>query len=309
MKYAWGSITKSCINFGNLLIEDSLQALLREKGFGKPSLYFDTIESNPSDIVKEINKQNFVIVPGCTTLTLEDYPGLKTVLPQIKIPIFNLGAAFAGRIFTPKLNLVRIFFQPIGSRDPFTHKYLEEHSIQSDFIGCPTLFSGKARFFEKRNSNRIVVGLGYQKIDFQIRLIEKLIERNYEVEIIIQERNQLRLIQHLKIKRIAYNPQAIIQEIANARMVLSARLHAALPAIANGTPVFFLKTMENTRFSLLEYLDIPIYDIEDPNIESKLFQFAEGPRVNPGLTYKKVADLKEKFSRYIETLKKIEGLK
>ena len=91
MKHSWASITQATIsqgnflNHGNLLIEEALQGKLNEIGLPPPTFVFDAFEDKV--VASEINKTDFLIIPGCTTLNISDYPGLVANLKQNSINI------------------------------------------------------------------------------------------------------------------------------------------------------------------------------------------------------------------------------
>jgi len=166
-KYAWASITKSCTNFGNYLIEYNLKNILKDNGFSRPTYIFDSFknyeEKEAEAVANKINKLDYLIVPGCTTLSVGHYPGLKAVIDKINVPIYNLGAAFFGKPQKHSVNYLKFFFSPIGARDPTSSKFLTENNFKNSFIGCPTLFSGNAKDFSFNNSKEILFIMGLYK--------------------------------------------------------------------------------------------------------------------------------------------------
>lgn len=304
MNYSWASITKSCINRGNFLIEFALQKILQKNGFDKPNFIFDSIKPESDKIIEQINKTDFLIVPGCTTLTVEDYPALKKILPSIKIPIFNLGAAFSGNNSKPPIDDLKYFFKPIGTRDPFSHDYLNKHKMPNIFIGCPTLLLGQAESFQKRDNKKIVFFFGYKEIDWQKRILKSLINKNYEISVIVQEEKQKDIIKNLPVKIVEYDIKNVLKEIKRARLMITARLHGALPAISLGTPLFFIKTMEDKRFDLLDYLGIKMNNINNAGLQNNLDLALNNPLIeNSQKIYKKVNYLRKKYLNYIKLIK------
>lgn len=306
MKYSFASVGNS-VNSGNLLIEYNLFNVLTSKGFAKPDFVFDSFANpnpgEPKKIAEQINRTDFLIMPGCTTLTSADYPMLEAVLPKIKVQIFNLGAAFSGQSDKPDLNNIERYYQPIGVRDPFSQRYLIASHINCEFIGCPTLFSSDAVVYNESESDEIAVFLGYKMVNEQRKLLKHLIDAGYRLTIPIQEENQHKIIEGLKVDKITYKPKNVIELLKRSRITLSARLHGALPSIAAGTPVFLIKTIDDFRFSLLDYLEIACHDPDDMKIVEKLDQFLSSNDHKNESTYRKVGDLRSKFSSYIDLIK------
>ena len=304
MNYSWASITKSCINSGNYLIEFALQNILQKNGYNKPNFVFDSIKPEMNQVIDQINKTAFVIVPGCTTLTISDYPALERILPDIKIPIYNLGAAFSGKNINPDLKNINYFYQPIGTRDPFSNDYLKNHEFKTSFIGCPTLHLGKEEEFKFRDNKKIVFFFGYKEIHIQQKILNNLLNQKYEISVIIQEKKQQDIIKNLSVKIVEYDVKNVLQEIKQARFMITARLHGALPAISLGTPLFFIKTMENQRFSLLDYLGIKMNNIDDMALQHNLNLALNNPLIaNSQKIYQKVNDLRKEYLNYIELIK------
>lgn len=307
MKYAWASITKGCTNFGNYQIEYTLKNLLQQEGLKtEPSFIFDAFSVQNTDTIEKINALDFLIISGCTTLTIKHYPGIKSILEQIKVPIYNLGAAFFGEPDAESLAYYQYFYQPIGTRDPISSQYLSDNQVANILIGCPTLFSGEAQKFQVRSNKKIVCIFGLKETQKQQKIVEQLLKQDYEISFIVQEEFQKEFINHRKIKKIIYRPENLISEISGARLVITGRLHGALPAISLGTPVFFTQTIEDSRFSLLDYLEIKKFDINDSKIDSYLQYQLENPALcGSKETFNKVGALKNKFKCYVrEILKK-----
>lgn len=301
MKYAWASITKSAFNFGNFLIEKSLRQLLDQQGFGEPTLVFDAYKPQSIETLNKINSLDFLIIPGCTTLTFLDYPGIDSVVKQSTIPIYNIGAAFMHNLDDQWLNDYKRFFQPIGTRDPASHSFLIKHGIPSQFIGCPTLFLGDAKKYARRKTNKVLFIFALKEIERQKTILQYLIDRQLDVGVITQEKFHQDLIADLPVRIIDYDPDIILNEIKKARLMITGRLHGTLPSIANGTPTFFINTVTDTRFSLLDYLKIERHSYGDPSLIDKLGSYLDNP-IPPSEeeTYRLIWELKQKFLNYID---------
>lgn len=309
MRYSFASITKN-INYGNKIIEFNVLRLLEKNGFSKPDFIFQSADKNSVDrqkeILKEIETTDFLIVPGCTTLTVRHYPNLEFVLSNITKPVFNLGAAFAGNKSDPGIDLLEKFSQPIGVRDPFTKEYLTRNGIENVLIGCPTLFTGNNEKTEVKNSKNVVFFLGFETVDRQLELIKKVSEEGFHPQVVIQEESQREYIGGLPVEIIEYDVLKIIYTLKRARMVVSARLHGALPALACGVPLFFIEAIKDTRFSLLDYLGVDMHNLQDKNTAQIFKSFLNDPNklIAKDQTYQKIAGLRLKLLQYIELIKK-----
>jgi len=299
MKYAWASITKSCTNFGNFLIEKNLQELLKEEGLRtKPSFIFDAFKINNRHVADNINKTNFLIVPGCTTLNLKHYPGIVSIIEEIKVPIWNIGPSFFEKPVINSVKYYNKFYQPVGARDPISANFLKIHGIKSKLIGCPTLFSGKAKSYKRKRGFKVVFSFGLKKIDEQLEILNCLIQKGYKVTVIIQENFQKNYISNLHVAMFKYQPERVIEEIKRANLVITGRLHTALPAIALGTPIYFLKTNNDSRFSLLKYLGIRLWKIDRPKKILKSILDQDKANLNK-ITFNRLWQLKKNFINHM----------
>lgn len=305
MKYTWASITKGCINKGNFLIEKALKDVLKKQGFNEPAFEFSSFKIDDlTQTLEEIDQTDFIIVPGCTTLSVNDYPGLREIMEKTTKPIFNIGPAFFKHHDETFLAISKNVFKPLGVRDPFSLSYLQEHKIDSQLIGCPTLLLGSATKFELRNNNKILFCFGLENINEQIKLVQNLIDLKYNITIMIQAKYQLDYIQDLKAKIVDYSPESLLHELSDTKLVVTGRLHVALPAIAIGTPVFFIETINDCRFSLIDFLGIKKFKADDKKLLSYcLNQLANFEYNNETFVYNQVKNLRERFLNYIQLVK------
>lgn len=240
-------------NRGNYLIERSTFNVL---GLPPKTLCYSVFEPISHSLVDIINSHDILIVTGCTTLQDSRWHGIcfDSQFKKITIPKALFGAAFCcDNDDHPSLRIADLFDLPIGARDPWTYDYLSKASIPCFFIGCPTL-------------------LDQPKIDAW-QQIDPCAPHS-----VILESSTLQFPRELKdeslgkAQMISHYDNFIGLDLRlpglydSAALVLTTRLHAALPAIARGIPVKFcdlslyagLRGNGSTRYSLLEYLGIPL---------------------------------------------------
>lgn len=301
MSYSWASITLRCKNYGNRQIEYGLERALQQSGFSlKPSFTFDTFAQPDDEVINKVNATDFLLIPGCTTLVLAHYPALKHVLSKVTVPVFNFGTTLStGYETSPEL--YDRFKEPIGTRDPFADNYLGTLGFKTKFVGCPTLFTGSAKEYKYNDSNKVVFILGTHFIDEQLQLLQRARSIGFDVRVIIQEEKQRQFFTQLSdIPQVEYTPQNYIEQVKDARLVVTGRLHGALPALSLGTPVFFLKVREDTRFSLLDYLAIPLNYFDD-NTWFRLESQLKDPMLSQSEdTFKNVNLLRNQMLQYID---------
>lgn len=136
-------------------------------------------------------------------------------------------------------------FEPIGCRDEFTAIGLSQKGIKSYLNGCMTLTLNTT----KRNV--------FAKKIYAIDIPEKLLDY-------IPAHIKQKLIFKTSIfKTISIEPDEyakfLLDEFAlEAKLVITSRLHAAIPCFAIGIPVVFVNAEYSYRFSWLEQI-LPVY--------------------------------------------------
>ncbi|MCY4162223.1 MAG: polysaccharide pyruvyl transferase family protein [Flavobacteriaceae bacterium] len=156
-------------------------------------------------------------------------------------------------------------FEPIGCRDFHTRDLLHQYGVKSYFSGCITLAYEK-QFFKLENvpSSGIVVASALDRlkptihprknaISFVLEVM-KLPLKFWKYQWAVKRLNQklkkidkpiIKLSQIISIKRLkTENPKQLamdyLKKIAHAELVITSRIHTALPAVAMNIPVLFL---------------------------------------------------------------------
>jgi hypothetical protein len=238
-------------NYGNALIERSTFKLL---GLPTSTPKFSVFERIGDALLERINSYDYVLVTGCTTL--QDDSGHQRCFDEqfrrIKIP----KACVAGTFYcepdeSPSLRIAHMYDLPIGVRDPWAADYLHRNGIDCDLIGCPTLLEGPDLDRWKDNEEGVVLISSTPPCSFPQ----------------LPPGRRRRYIAH---DTASPGDSLLAADIFDdASVVVTARLHAALPAIARGIPVRFYdqrhwdtdyRTQQygSIRYSLLSSLGIPL---------------------------------------------------
>lgn len=156
-----------------------------------------------------------------------------------KIPAHGIVPVFHGFAIGPTRLLEQpwidyyLKWQPIGCRDIWTRDELRKRGVDAYWSGCLTAM------LKKPPDTREVQRKDIYIVDVDARLEERLIPPR------IRERAVRRT--HQIEPRVAWNPAArmklvrgLMQDYQNAKLVITRRLHAALPCLAFGTPVLVL---------------------------------------------------------------------
>lgn len=290
-------------NFGNRLIDHCLREVLQLSG---EEFTVNAYRRFRPDEVDEINRCDFVVLPGCTLIQRREHPGMED-LSGVRPPMFCFGGAFFTRLFFPSPKYCRWLVGPIGSRDPFTHGFLRLYGIGSELIGCPTLFSGAATSWKAASGGPVVFNLGRYHEPAQIKVLEE-VRKRFPVRAIVQEERQRRAFPAGTEFVDFDDVPGVLRAYAEASVVVTGRLHAALPAIANGTPVVFSQRVWDSRVSLLSHLGLKIRSPFDPALAALTAAYAEGRDRPDERIFGRVRELKESFLSYVERFRRQVGL-
>ena len=152
--------------------------------------------------------------------------------------------------------------EPIGCRDYYTRDLLIEHGINAYFSSCVTLGIDRKNYLKKQPEGIIVIGafdrlkpfLNFKSpLKFLMSLIKYPLRfLNYNIKL-YRFNNHLKR-QKFKIKnfdQITKKPinshaegiklaENMLQKIAESKIIITSRIHSALPALAMGLKVIFI---------------------------------------------------------------------
>ena len=150
-------------------------------------------------------------------------------------------------------------YEPIGCRDEFTENILKSKGINAYFSGCLTLTLNKKNFIRKNDQiikkNIIINDLGERKdwylnvIKEKIRNIKAYFKERKIINKLLTSREKKQILRKLNTIRFNENIKRddrfklandLLRDYANAKLVITSRIHTALPCMAFGTPVIFI---------------------------------------------------------------------
>lgn len=244
MKY--GLFSYSTSNIG-----DEIQSIAARQ-FLPPEIskYFD--RDNIDNI--HISEKTKLIMNGWFTHKPENWPPKNTLLNPLLISfhIANEWGSLKETLLTPEsLDFYKKHW-PVGCRDKSTESLLTEKWIDAYFSGCLTLTLKNK--FKKRKDTVYIVDVDNRLNKYIPWALKK--DAKYITHIVEwSKKNDSSYKFSLAQKRL--------DEYAQAKLVITSRLHCALPCLAFGTPVIFIhKNLKDPRFNgLLEYLHH--YSVED----------------------------------------------
>lgn len=145
---------------------------------------------------------------------------------------------------------------PIGCRDTTTVKYLESIGVDAFFSGCPTITLTRPPV---ERTDRVLVVDAYQKADIHVPDSKQLLSALVPSHILEKAQFVTHNVDGHKYRRHGYKLRKAIEILnlyASAKLVITSRLHCALPCLAMGTPCLFLNPSLDSDPRLIDYRSI-----------------------------------------------------
>ena len=165
-------------------------------------------------------------------------------------------------------------YEPIGCRDKWTQQIFQRYGVEAFFNYCMTLTLDRRDQSIKGDRVFMVDVDCYLPLPKHIRQ-EKIEYLTHHSGNIYCHETKMRLAEELLEK---YRTQA--------KLVITSRLHCALPCIAMGIPVVFFADKDDKRLQLVEEF-IPIHSYY--NISTPLQEYVKSRRRHPVFLYIKMA--------------------
>lgn len=291
---AWLSVSEGCENKGNLIIEHALRNILNVK---RADVEVSAFSELTEEDVHRINSCRLMVLPGATLLDPVENVALRK-LNRITCHKLAVGVAFCTRDGKVDLSAARSINLPIGSRDPFTHMRLRKAGLQSYFVGCPTLFLGRASRW-KQQAGPVIISLGPGPQRALRECIASCVVFDNVILLEHVPRLQPRFPLPANIRRIEIKNGGQAAELyAGAAAVLTGRIHGYLTCLSFGVPVAFFSTWYDSRFSLLEFLGTRIHEPEPNKITGIIDKMLKG--VMPPIYWLRQAEkLRTAMTRYL----------
>lgn len=162
-------------------------------------------------------------------------------------------------------------YEPIGCRDSYTNNLLKQNGIKSYFSGCMTLTLNKFEGLEKEDYILLV--------DVKNEIYEKIKTlTNKEIKRITNNRNREEYSKLDWNTRKGY-VEDYLKLIQKASLVITPRLHSALPSLALQTPVLLIDySLNNDRTS--DFLKLLYHVTEEGILSGKLNYDINNPKEN-----------------------------
>ncbi|WP_339876376.1 polysaccharide pyruvyl transferase family protein [uncultured Algoriphagus sp.] len=284
VKYAVMGCSRDITNVG-----DFVQAIAGRQFLPKVDMYLDRdldLKKYDGDPVKMIMNGWYMHKP-------ENWPPADNIDPLLVS--MHINASVYDKMTTAESLAYFKKHEPIGCRDKGTMNLLQKNGIDAYFSGCLTLTLGKTYVRKEDNVTDEVLFvdplfhywslksmlLDYKKLGSRIRrgrffdfsLKKKVFKENFTDEVLDKAIFLDQMIPKTNIENNFEIADKYLKRLCNAKLVVTSRIHCALPCLAMGTPVVFLNggfggynNQFNSRFDGL----IDFFNRIDINDETKV---------------------------------------
>lgn len=140
----------------------------------------------------------------------------------------------------PNKNLINYYkkFEPIGCRDYGTLRYFQNIGVKAYYSGCLTLTMQNK--FSERNDSIVLadpIRSNYTS-EYRDHLVKQMVPKKYHDSVIYtfhHNRDRERSVENR-----FQEAEKLIEIYSKAKIVITSRIHVALPCLALGTPVYFI---------------------------------------------------------------------
>lgn len=251
-------IDYAALSYSTKNVGDEIQSIAAMQFLPRVDLFLDRDNLNNVDITKTTK----LILNGWFMGQPKNWPPKSLILPLfISFHLTHKNDSLRTILSSENINYLRTY-QPIGCRDYWTMNALKKHNIDSYFSGCLTLTLKKPNV-PKTDKIYFVdsfVQLNENEANKIIKTISTTIPERYA--------ENVEIINHWDTKGMSViedkfnKANKLLSKYASAKLVITSRLHCALPCLAFGTPVYFvdigyLTKEDRNRFGgLYENFDI-----------------------------------------------------
>jgi len=261
-------------------IGDYIQSLAAEQFLSGDLTYVDR------DLLSEYRGEKLkIILNGWFAHNIDFWPPSEKLIPLLIS--FHLNNSIAEKLLHNKKNLDYLnSMGPVGCRDYYTKERLEEKGVDAYFSGCLTLTLGKSYINNSEKKGVLIVDPAFNLVsnDFFAKMKKMLfnvssfnnIMASIDISFFLKRLlpaellNGAQYISHIYSDSVTYNERFDLARhhlklYEKARLVVTSRIHCALPCLAMKTPVLFLDTFnkqKDSRFKGLIDL-LPALTLED----------------------------------------------
>lgn len=189
----------------------------------------------------------YVVLPISFPMLAYSHKQYVTNFSHKIIPVF-LGVCILKDTFSAEEVVYLKKWEPIGCRDLYTLENMRKHGIKAYLNGCMTLG------FPQRDKN--IKGKAIYAVDIPDNLRKVIPEEIRKQAEFVSQTFYLSDMEGLTPEEFA--KKMFQKYIDNAKLIITTRLHAALPCMAAGIPTVFLKEEYSYRFAGIDAI-VPVY--------------------------------------------------
>jgi hypothetical protein len=130
-------------------------------------------------------------------------------------------------------------FEPIGCRDQFTLKLFQDLGLKAYYSGCLTLtLENHNKEFDRNDEILLIDPISHSlPLKFREKVINELVPASLKKHVVTLTHEHPKL---LSTEERFKHCNELLNRYAKAHLIVTSRIHAALPALAYSTPVLFL---------------------------------------------------------------------
>ncbi|MEG7371146.1 polysaccharide pyruvyl transferase family protein [Serratia marcescens] len=226
----------------------------------------------------------------------ENFPPSDNVCP-LYVSI-HINSTVAEKMLTPAAIEHFKKYSPIGCRDFYTRDLLQKKGIDAYYSGCMTLTLGESYkrnkvtddvyFIDVMYDSKTLPELIRQPLRFGKRILngrafefthrKKILNQYFDAELLEQAKFETQIIPYIDANEGFKLADDFLRRLANARLVVTSRIHTALPCLAMGTPVIFVNggfknKVDNCRFDgLFDFFNR--IDVDDKAESTTNFEYS-----------------------------------
>ncbi|MFI2948787.1 polysaccharide pyruvyl transferase family protein [Serratia sp. KG1D] len=254
-------IKRDWINLG-----DYVQSTAAKQFFPEVNEFIprDHMNAYSGDPVKMIMNAWYMDLP-------ENFPPSEEINP-LYVSI-HINSTIAEKIFTPASIEHFKKFEPIGCRDFYTRDMLRAKGIDAYYSGCMTLTLGQTYKRDNVTDDVYFIDVMYdsmslpelirQPLRFGKRILngrafefshrKKILNKYFDEELLANAKFETQILPYISAQEGFKLADEFLRRLSNAKLVVTSRIHTALPCLAMGTPVIFVNggfknKVDNCRF-------------------------------------------------------------
>lgn len=243
MKFAVGvsntRVKESSNNIGDSIIDLAMRGIYHDMGISDDALVPINVNNlstyNGEPVI-------FPLVKG-----YPHFPRLSEAFSDKVHPIF-LSFALFGTLDPADVSYLKKY-EPIGCRDAYTLEQMQAYGISAYLNGCITICfpRAKGRVAHSPNKKIFLVDIEPELEPYiPSELLQKSVRETHAIE------------GDLQTSTLIEAERMLSQYREDAELVITSRLHAAVPCLAMGIPVILAKNIYSSRFTWLDRL-MPVY--------------------------------------------------